>query len=500
MLYCNGHSRYSAGSKYDPETFNGTFNASTIDALNLFQIDVELTERNQVGLDEWMALLVSTGNPNRSGTACDCATRLTAETAAELFAQGYRYVGRYLTGDVVINNTRVAKNLLRPEMKAIFETGVDSTNLNLFVIFQDPRQFFVENPGEETIFNYFTSDRGYQDAEKAFSAAKSLGVKRNEIIYFAVDYDFMEDEVYSKIIPYFSAINAYAETVDNIFRIGIYASRNTCILVKDAGYSESSFVADLSTGYSGNMGFPLPDDWAFDQIQEREPDSDISISFDKNIHHANQYSGFNGFEEVHDDEWDYISQNGDALVNLNGVALPLFWAKVQNPGGSFSAKYPMYDSIANLAFFSYRNGVNVTTDKIRYVYFRDVGGRINAGYIDTTGLTGNWPFYMCEVYRDQELDESTIGPSTPASESFLVTRPLDYISYTGDWSVLPPGARVIIDSGSSTGQEYPFLIFAPYVKDEGTSSWVSFNAFVNLDFENGVLPNDRTLITEYVGD
>lgn len=30
----------------------------------------------------------------------------------------------------------------------------------------------------------------------------------------------------------------------------------------------SSFVADMSTGYSGNMGYPMPANWAFDQILE----------------------------------------------------------------------------------------------------------------------------------------------------------------------------------------------------------------------------------------
>ncbi len=52
------------------------------------------------------------------------------------------------------------------------------------------------------------------------------------------------------------------------YSIGIYGARNTCTLVRKAGLSSSSFVSDLSTGYSGNLGFPLPEDWAFDQVKE----------------------------------------------------------------------------------------------------------------------------------------------------------------------------------------------------------------------------------------
>ena len=100
-----------------------------------FQNDVALSQTGNAGINEWMALLVSTGNPDRPGTAIDCSTRLTAEKAAALKKAGYTTVGRYLTGDLVIGGKRVAKNLLRTEMKTIFDSG-----LNLFVIFQDARE------------------------------------------------------------------------------------------------------------------------------------------------------------------------------------------------------------------------------------------------------------------------------------------------------------------------------------------------------------------------
>ncbi|AQT84720.1 spore cortex-lytic enzyme [Paenibacillus larvae subsp. larvae] len=448
-LYCVGHERYSAlpfnGSKYDPGEFNGVFNDSTRKALQKFQKDIALPVRDRIGIDEWMALLVSTGNPDRAGDVCDCASRITPDVAAQLKKAGYTLVGRYLTGDIVVKNTRVAKNLLRSEMWDIFKA-----ELRLFVIFQDARQYYTENPHEENIVNYFTQARGYADAEKAFSAAKSLGVPRNEIIYFTVDYDFMEDQVKSKIIPYFKGVNEYAKEAKNIFKIGIYGSRNTCSLVKKEGYSVSSFVSDLSTGYSGNMGFPLPDDWAFDQIKEYGPSSSVSIGIDKNVR-SGRYEGFNDFiKEEQDNEWDLIRKNGSAYVLTDGPKgpypdeskLPVYWAKVKRADGKFEAKYPMFDGIPVGAFYSRRdinsNRDDSKGDQIRYVYFRDVGGRLNAGYIDESSLI-NYPneekgkfvyhyFGGTEVWRNENGKGAFVRPldavDVDMKVHFLVTSTL----------------------------------------------------------------------------
>lgn len=50
--------------------------------------------------------------------------------------------------------------------------------------------------------------------------------------------------------------------------IGIYGTRNVCTLVYEAGYAVASFVSDMSTGYSGNMGFMIPPNWNYDQYAE----------------------------------------------------------------------------------------------------------------------------------------------------------------------------------------------------------------------------------------
>ena len=64
----------------------------------------------------------------------------------------------------------------------------------------------------------------------------------------------------------------------------VYAPRNVCSRVSNAGCACTSFVCDMSTGFSGNLGYPLPKNWAFDQISTIKVGSgDGSIEIDNNI-------------------------------------------------------------------------------------------------------------------------------------------------------------------------------------------------------------------------
>ena len=85
------------------------------------------------------------------------------------------------------------------------------------------------------------------------------------MIYFAVDYDATDPQVSSHILPYFKAVT---QSLGGGYRVGIYASRNICTRVARAGYAVASFVSDMSTGFSGNLGFPIPSNWVFDQFYE----------------------------------------------------------------------------------------------------------------------------------------------------------------------------------------------------------------------------------------
>lgn len=253
-----------------------------IETIKAFQAEYALPVTGDGDLYTWMSLLLSKGDTDRPALACDASTQLNAATSAELQKKGYLYVGRYLTGTVGKNGTRVPKYLTREECEAVFEAG-----LNVFAIYQD------NTPSVE----YYDRYQGREDAYNAVRAAKKLGIPRNEVIYFAVDCDMQSSDIRNAAIPYFSAIAEVMETLGNYYRIGVYGSRNVCDRVSttdSGGYACSSFVADASSGYSGNMGFRIPKNWAFDQFVELKGNSSANaVSFDiDKVAYSGRYSGF----------------------------------------------------------------------------------------------------------------------------------------------------------------------------------------------------------------
>jgi peptidoglycan hydrolase-like protein with peptidoglycan-binding domain len=72
----------------------------------------------------------------------------------------------------------------------------------------------------------------------------------------------------------------------------VYGPRNICSEVTKHTYARWSFVSGMSYGYSGNMGFPLPENWSFNQIQTLTIGSGVSeIEIDKNVHRPNSDPG-----------------------------------------------------------------------------------------------------------------------------------------------------------------------------------------------------------------
>lgn len=80
-----------------------------------------------------------------------------------------------------------------------------------------------------------------------------------------MDYDCLDYQITSNVIPYFKSVHEVMSN-SNTYRVGIYGTRNVCTRVSNKGYAESSFVGDMSTGFSGNLGFGMPSNWAFDQF------------------------------------------------------------------------------------------------------------------------------------------------------------------------------------------------------------------------------------------
>lgn len=160
-------------------------------------------------------------------------------------------MGRYLTepGQEGLKPADYFKVIRPGELERIVKHG-----LKYFPIFQE----------YSTKLTHFTPENGKHHAREAVKAAQRLGVPPT-VIYFAVDMDVYEYQVENVIVPYFKAIQ---DNLSDGYGVGIYASRNTCSIVSEHGYSISSFVSDMSTGFSGNLGFPIPANWNYDQFAE----------------------------------------------------------------------------------------------------------------------------------------------------------------------------------------------------------------------------------------
>ncbi len=236
-LYING---------FGDGNFDGVFNADTQQALRAFQQKYAIPVTGKADKGTWLSLFISCGDVERTALACDCATILTSAKAQTLYDNGYRYVGRYLTGTY---NGGISKALTKEEAEIIFQAG-----LRFFPIYQTSARSA----------SYFTEEQGTADAKAAVAAASALGIPENTIIYFAVDFDAMDYEITSSVIPYFKKVNEAMS--ESIYKTGIYGTRNVCSRISKLGYSCSSFVGDMSTGFSGNLGYSIPDDWAFDQF------------------------------------------------------------------------------------------------------------------------------------------------------------------------------------------------------------------------------------------
>ena len=290
-LLVNGH---SAGA------IDGEYGDATRQALYDFQADMKIPQNGKADKTTWLSLFISCGDTSRSALAADCATQLTAAKAKSLYDNDYRYIGRYLTGN--------SKKITRSEAQIIFDAG-----LSFFPIYQTSAD---EN-------SYFTSAQGTRDAKAAIAAAAELGIPQNTFIYFAVDYDCLDYQVTSNVIPYFKSVH---EVMSNsIYRVGIYGTRNVCTRVSDKGYAERSFVGDMSTGFSGNLGFGMPSNWAFDQFYTTSIGSGSGyLEIDKDGFSGND-SGVSKLDEPKNVvEVPKITVNNDAAIDLEGPVVNIF--------------------------------------------------------------------------------------------------------------------------------------------------------------------------------
>ncbi|MYS89753.1 MULTISPECIES: glycoside hydrolase domain-containing protein [Streptomyces] len=291
----------------------GSFTATVQSGVETFQSFSKLPVTGKGDFQTWASLLVSYGDQSRKGTACDGVTKITPARAQALKNAGYKYIGRYLFNP---STTDLPEKQIQPgELATIKEYG-----LSCFPIFQTWSRSA----------DYFSYNQGTADAFRAIEWAEYHGFKPGTIIYFAVDYDAMDGEVTDYVIPHFRGI---MRTIgeNSGYGIGVYGPRNVCQRVADAGYAATSFVSDMSSGFSGNLGYPLPTNWAFDQISTIKVGSgDGLIEIDNNIVSGRDFgqSDFNPGAELGglDTDLDKAAYRDlllkDVQTYLNSIGVP----------------------------------------------------------------------------------------------------------------------------------------------------------------------------------
>lgn len=266
---------------------------------------------------------------------------MTGDQVQALVNDDVNYVGRYLTGTVGVGANKMAKNLTRSGAQLIIQAG-----LHLVPIYQD-------NTGD---VSDYTFNSGLHDGSAAVRAALALEIPDGHTIYFAVDTDMTEDENNDYAIPYFQSVAQAMES----YQIGVYGTRNTCSMVSKAVSSvKYAYTSDMSTGYSGNLGFSQPLNWAFDQFDEVGPEGNLPGRDKVAVSHADEGVTNLVDSRVADDwieksDWKIMKQlmanhsvelNGNpyVLVDSDGLKVTVSYKNVSslNSDSSLTFTYPI---------------------------------------------------------------------------------------------------------------------------------------------------------------
>ncbi len=287
----NGKARFRTDKgdwKYREATFTDHYGTVLIDYVRAFQEFSLLEKTGRADYATWAQLLVSFGDSERRTAACDTSTPLTAARARALADAGYALVGRYLDNAPGGRNKKIQPG----EPAAIFAAG-----LRVFPIWQ----YGARDLGD------FTYATGREHGDLAHRSAAGHGFGRGTVIYFAVDYDATDEEITSNIVPYFHGVQASLASRGRRYVAGVYGSRNVCSRVSGATFTAFSFVSGMSYRFSGNLGFPLPENWAFNQIKEFSFGSGAdAFPLDNDVHQPHSDPGAASVGGTADPLTDYL--------------------------------------------------------------------------------------------------------------------------------------------------------------------------------------------------
>jgi peptidoglycan hydrolase-like protein with peptidoglycan-binding domain len=382
--------------------FTNSFDADVVVGVRAFQKFSQLPVTERADYATWCQLLASTGDPDRPGTGADCVNTVTAARAQTLKAAGYTTIGRYLDNVLDVPDdgiTPLNKKLQPGELDIIFAAG-----LKVFPIFQ----WGGSSAG------YFTYSRGWDEGLAAHNAATGYGFNQGTVIYFAVDYDATQAEIEANILPYFKGVAGALALKGSWFVHGVYGSRNVCTQVSETTYARWSFVSGMSTGFSGNMGFSLPDNWAFNQIQTKTIGTGTGvIEIDKDVYRGGTDPASSSVRDQSSpmaDIVDYVRQIYNLAVSFG-----------QADASLLTLQYMRYQEYGDVRFSSTIGGYN--SDFIEYA--------LNAG-APKVNKRFNDPVYGVSL-KTSHLAVAAEGFVARGQVNGINANGADLVGWGGDW-------------------------------------------------------------------
>lgn len=237
-----------------PLVVDGGIGPGTRRAAAEFREFMALTDVGDMSPSTWMALMVSCGDPDLDVTGFDHALQLATADYEDARGQGYRVVGRYLSGVTHRDGVPYDKFLGIDEISAL-----KAKSFGLLPIYQ-----VMEND-----VSYMSYDNGYRLGDLATQRAQVVGLPENSVVYFAVDFDAHSATITGPVMDHFRGINDAVSSVSATYpmRVGIYGGRNVCDLVVKDGLAAASFVAGAAYAWVANRGHQMPRSWHYNQIR-----------------------------------------------------------------------------------------------------------------------------------------------------------------------------------------------------------------------------------------
>lgn len=254
---------------YDAGAYDGVFSAALVAKVKAFQAFVQLSETGKADYPTWAALLVSYGDPKRTARGLDCSDQITSTVASRLRNSGFTHVGRYLNGGS-------AKRIGSAEMNVLWSAG-----FKWIPVWQ-------EENGAASDFSYAL---GQEQGQRMMLRLRALGVKSDALAFLAVDYDATDDDIMSAVVPHFRGVlDALSAGWKRNYRLGVYGTRNVASRLATKNLTVATWASSMSSGYSGNLGFSMPSNWMYDQIENlasADNSGPYPIEIDRDVVHTN---------------------------------------------------------------------------------------------------------------------------------------------------------------------------------------------------------------------